>query len=179
MGSYLGELPGGWVASKQQPPGNHRGKGARFSEAGPADFALRREGVRVVIEAKAHTTQSHARWPLAKLKPSQAADMDRADHALVLLRYAGWAPVGDGLLSADMADLVYLLDWRLLGPRWRQWTATPDRAAYGAAGLSEGDCRRLALDGFGVDGVRLVMDEHGSWTCPDVMPAAFGAWGLG
>ena len=170
VGRYLGELPGGWVASKQQPPGNHRGRGVRFSEAGPADFALLRGGVRVVVEVKAHTEQAHTRWPLRKLKRSQAEDLDRATHGAVLLRFAGHGDDELQIPSRLAPDLVFTLDWANLGPVW--WTATRTGNGHG---LSPRDCLMLAHDG----GVRLVQDPHGQWTCPDVMPALFRAWGLG
>lgn len=167
VGLYLGEIEG-WVAAKRQPPGNHRGKGARFSEAGPADYELRRDAVRVAIEVKAHTEQAHKRWPLAKLKPSQAEDMDGADFAAVLLRFAGHGDEGLRFTSADAADLVFALDWRALGPIWHESHDGDGR------GLSPRDCLMLAHDG----GMRLVQDPHGQWTCPDVLPALFKAWGM-
>lgn len=185
VGAYLRRAVRGtdWTARKAQPPGEHYGKGTRFSGAGPADYQLERAGVRVALEVKAHTKTTHARVPLGLIKPSQARDMDKADRAAVLLRVAGYAPQGGGLMSAEVPDLVYLLDWTDLGPLWWTWhewpsisaarrgtRQVPGRAPAGVGGLTEGDLRRVAVAGYGPDGVRMVCDEHGAWTCPDVLP---------
>lgn len=164
---YLAGLPG-WSAEKRQPPGNHAGQGARFSAAGPADFSLRAGAVRVAVEVKAHTDTAHKRWPLAKLKASQAEDLDAADHGVVLLRFAGHDP--DLTRSAEVPDLVAALDWSLLGPLW--WTATRTGAGRG---LSPRDCFDLALR-RSADCVSIVQDPHGSYTCPDILPGLFAAW---
>jgi len=163
---YLAALPG-WSAQKQQPPGNHAGKGARFSEAGPADFWLRAGAVRVAVEVKAHTERAHKRWPLAKLKPSQAADLSAADHGAVLIRFAGYDPEHER--SAEVPDLVFALDWSVLGPMWR------DAADNAGRGLSPRDCAEMALH-HSPDCVAFVEDQHGSWSCPDVLSGLLAAW---
>jgi hypothetical protein len=150
----------GVACSRSPATAEHTGGRTRFTGAGPADYQVVTSGRRIALEVKAWTNGSR-RYPLVRIEPSQAADMDAADLGVVLLRWAGSGPHGP--------DLVYLLPWATLGPLW--WTAHRGEAARGAASLTEGDCRRLAVGGFGVDGVRLVMDEHGSYRCPAILPA--------
>jgi len=168
----------GWRARKAQPPGHHKGKGTRFSGAGPADYQLEREGRRVAVEVKTHTDRAHARWPFASLKLSQAEDLAAADRGVVLLRVAGYADECGGMMSANVPDMVYLLDWTDLGPLWWTWaewaSIGPGDVPHGMAGLTEGDARRLAVAGFAADGVRMVSDQHGTWTCPPVVGAILG-----
>jgi len=171
VGRYLGEIEG-WAATKQQPPGNHRGRGVTFSDAGPADFALLRGSVRVAIEVKAHTEQAHKRWPLRNIKPAQAADMDKATHAAVLLRFAGHGDADLGVMARDSADFVFSLDWCQLGPMWHE-----QHDANQWAGLSPRDCLVMARES-GPGCWAMHYDAHGDWRCPDLFPGLASAWGL-
>ena len=112
----------GVACSRSPATAEHTGGRTRFTGAGPADYQVVTSGRRIALEVKAWTNGSR-RYPLVRIEPSQAADMDAADLGVVLLRWAGSGPHGP--------DLVYLLPWATLGPLW--WTAHRGEAARGAA----------------------------------------------
>lgn len=170
VGDYLRRASkvAGFTAERSGAPAEHTGGRLRYSSTGPADFQVRGHDWRVALEVK----KCDSRFPLAKLRRSQAADMDAAvadgGRGLVVLRVAGDGP--------HAADLVFLLDWLDLGPTWQAWA--DGLAPHGGASLSEGDCRRMARSAFGADGVRLSIDDHGCWTCPPFLPLVLDSWGL-
>jgi hypothetical protein len=170
VGSYLRAAVRGlpMTAERSGAPSEHTGGRLRYSSTGPADFQLRGKGWRVAVEVK----KCDGRFPLAKVRPSQADDLDAAvsegGRGLVVLRVAGDGPTAP--------DLVFMLDWLDLGPLWQ--AHADGIAPHGAASLSERDCAELARAAFGADGVRLSMDDHGAWTCPRFLPPILAAWGI-
>ena len=113
-------------------------KGGRFSAVytskGPPDFAGILSGGRgVLIEAK---TSRASRWPLARLEAHQAGALDRC------------ATLGGvALVVLDHPSGIYALDWRTLGPRWRQRASgIRGEASLGAADLVEVGRRLVGVD---------------------------------
>lgn len=154
------------TCERSSAPAEFAGGRSRFTSPGPADFQLRGRDWRAGVEVKAWTNGA-IRWPLLKIKPSQAADLDAADHGLILLRWAGD--------HATAPDMVYLLDWLDIGPLW--WAAHEGIAHHGHGSLTEPECHAIARSGYGADGTRIRMDDHGDWSCPPFLFSVISAWG--
>lgn len=107
---------------------------ACFEGEGPPDYAGAVRGVPVVFDAK---STARDRWPLAEVKPHQAAHLDAAQHAGAFAFVALKCPAGG-----------VVLPWRELAPLWYQWQKhkrTNTRAPAGTASLSLDDIAAIGL----------------------------------
>ena len=133
-----------WVV-KQSPRMRLAGRRMVPTGDGPPDFLGWAEALGVCFDAKEF---SENRWPLEKLKPHQAEDMDRAQvHGAVSFLVIAHVPVSP-------IERAWFVPWDSLRPIWRAWKRKKDageRARPRMAGLYMGDLERIGIELDGVD----------------------------